>query len=92
MLYLTKRGETMSLLLIGIENPINEMAIKLGVFIVIVSITYLIPFSIAKLLFKNNEVANFISGLVLLGCMYLVFQNGIFFDWFLSMSYTNLKL
>lgn len=74
----------MELLWIDIAGPINEMASKLAMFSVTIAFLYLIPFLIAKFLFKNNEVANLISGLVLIGCLYLAFQNGKFFDWFLS--------
>ncbi|XKH51302.1 hypothetical protein LG275_03655 [Chryseomicrobium palamuruense] len=77
----------MEVLSIDLAGPLTEMAFKLVVFFVVIAITYLIPFLILKTLFKNNEVANFISGFVLLGCLYLAFQNGIFFDWFLSFIY-----
>ena len=77
----------MEVLTINLAGPLTEMAFKLGVFSVVIAITYLIPFLILKTLFKNNEVANFISGFVLLGCLYLAVQNGIFVDWFLSFVY-----
>lgn len=77
----------MEVLTIDLAGPLTEMAFKLGVFSVVIAITYLIPFLILKTLFKNSEVANFISGFVLLGCLYLAFQNGIFVDWFLSFVY-----
>lgn len=74
----------MEVLTIDLAGPLTEMAFKLGVFCVVIAVTYTIPFLILKTLFKNNEVANFISGFVLLGCLYLAFQNRIFIDWFLS--------
>lgn len=80
----------MEILTIDLAGPLTEMAFKLGVFSVVIAITYLIPFLILKTVFKNNEVANFISSIVLLGCLYVAFQNGIFFDWFLSYIYIGL--
>lgn len=77
----------MGLMLINLSEPINNMAIKLVVFSIVVIILYLFPFLITKAIFKSNQVANFVSIFVLLGYLYLDHQKGQFLEWFFTMGY-----